>query len=78
MTYPFKSMHDYNNFINRADLNSRAVLLKQQAQRAMAWGVPDRESIGYTHSELTTIISKLLNLVEMYQKREIENGTGNI
>lgn len=38
--------------------------LLKKARTAVAWGVPDRESTGYSQSELASIIYQLINHIE--------------
>lgn len=43
--------------------------LRERAEEAIAWGVPDSESTGFTHAELTRIISELLA-----ENKRLRNG----
>lgn len=61
---PYATMHDFLQDRERAQLEFYSRHLKSKANTAVAWGVPDRESTGYSHSELTSIISQLLNYIE--------------
>lgn len=42
--------------------------LLEEARTAIAWGIPDNESTGYSASEFTKIIHKLVRRVEQLEK----------
>lgn len=59
-TYPFKpSLEEY---LAKRPYNVEKLL--NEARTAVAWGVPDRESTGYSSRELINIIRKLIKHIE--------------
>lgn len=42
----------------------RKINLLAEARQAASWGAPSAESVGYTHSDLCAIITKLVNYIE--------------
>lgn len=63
---PFKpSIEEYLKQSDKRHEAAQYNALIRRAQEAVSWGVPSNESIGCTHSELTNIISQL---VERLQK----------
>lgn len=68
MTFPssvkehYSSMEDYVARIKTSPAAKTRLL--EKAKQAAAWGVPDNESTGYSHSELCGIIRQLVNYIE--------------
>jgi hypothetical protein len=59
-TYPFKpSLEEY---LAKRPYNVEKLL--NEAKTAIAWGIPDRESIGYSREKLIDIIGKLIKHIE--------------
>ncbi len=48
--------------------------LKYDIRQAIAWGVPDKESFGYTPTEFTRILHKALKRIEYLESVIKENG----
>ena len=51
----------------------RKIYLLKEAEQAIAWGVPDGESTGYTRSELIKIISKLVKRIKELENEQLCN-----
>lgn len=63
MTFPSSVKEHYSTMEEAANHFSKIRLL-EKAKQAAAWGVPDNESTGYSHSELCGIIRQLVNYIE--------------
>jgi hypothetical protein len=48
--------------------------LKNSMHTAIAWGVPDRESTGYSASEFTSLLSVALTRIEYLESALRENN----
>lgn len=66
MTYPSKNVTTHYSTMptNIGRNKARIMALLGRARRAVAWGIPDRESTGYTQVELCTIIKDLIKELE--------------
>lgn len=56
-------------YLDQADARDKVRHKKNllaEARQAASWGVPDRESIGYSQSDLCSIISKLVAYIETH------------
>lgn len=61
---PHKSVEEYNNtFVQEGRAKKKEKILFD-AKQAMSWGMPDRDSIGYTNEELVSIIRRLVQYIE--------------
>lgn len=60
----FASVEKYNNFFYHVNGRTQKEKLLKDASRACAWGRPDNESIGYSHSEFISLIRRLADYIE--------------
>ena len=60
----FASVEEYNKFYEHVHRKTQKEKLLEDARTACAWGRPDSESLGYSHSELISIIRRLANYIE--------------
>ncbi|HEY9704498.1 MAG TPA: hypothetical protein V6C58_18780 [Allocoleopsis sp.] len=63
---PFKTLDEYNRFVNKIDQEKSRKKLLEEANTAIAWGIPDNESTGYSRQELVRIISNLVRFIEKH------------
>lgn len=54
----YKSVNEYNKTFSMKEK------LLEEADKAIAWGHPDKESIGYTSRELIEIIRRMKKYIE--------------
>jgi len=60
----FASVAEYDRFFQHVNKCSQKEKLLFDAKQAVSWGNPSSESIGYTSSEFTSIIRRLVQYIE--------------
>lgn len=64
MTYPFKSVSEYNDHMQRKQRLISTRQLLAEARQVAAWGVPDGYSVGYSPQEMCNMINQLVRKIE--------------
>jgi hypothetical protein len=60
----FSSMEEYNAYFKHVHRVSQKDKLIREANTAIGWGRPDRESTGYSTSEFIDLISRMRRFIE--------------
>jgi len=50
-------------------LKPRGLKLKEDMRTAIAWGLPDTESTGYSHYEFIQLLSRAYNYIEFLEAK---------